>query len=312
MNEAFLMWVAGAGVLATLVLSAVVALRRSRREAARRQQAEAAALEFAHKEAGRAAAESAAARQAAAETEARRHTGLAARRQAEQRTAAEAAERAAVVEARAAVEAAYREGERLAAEHAAQQAAERAAALAAGQAAQAARRARERAARALVEHEAAARTAATVPAPAPAPAPAAPPPAAPPPRPRSPEETLVMVADDSKVVRVKTSRLLAQHRYRVVLAEDGQQAAQLIEQEVPLVLITDVEMPHMDGFALTRYVRQHPLAQHIPIIMITSADERLKAQAAEAGVTLVLGKPYEEAALLACIAQAMAGETSAA
>jgi CheY-like chemotaxis protein len=115
-----------------------------------------------------------------------------------------------------------------------------------------------------------------------------------------------MVADDSKVVRVKTSRLLAQHRYRVVLAEDGAMAAALIEQEVPLVLITDVEMPHMDGFALTRHVRQHARAAHIPIIMITSADDRLKTAAAEAGVTLVLGKPYEEAALLACIAQAVA------
>ena len=119
-----------------------------------------------------------------------------------------------------------------------------------------------------------------------------------------------MVADDSKVVRVKTSRLLAQHHYRVVLAEDGAQAAQLIDQEVPLVLITDVEMPNMDGFELARHVRQHPRAKHIPIIMITSADDRLKTTAREAGVTLVLGKPYEEAALLACIERAMAGEAA--
>ena len=65
-------------------------------------------------------------------------------------------------------------------------------------------------------------------------------------------------------------------------------AAELIEDEVPLVLVTDVEMPHMDGFALTRHVRTHPRAANIPIIMITSADDRLKAAAAEAGVTLVL------------------------
>ncbi|KPF95609.1 hypothetical protein IP87_16450, partial [beta proteobacterium AAP121] len=139
------------------------------------------------------------------------------------------------------------------------------------------------------------------------PPPAPPSPPAPPP-PRAPADTLVMVADDSKVVRVKTSRLLAQHGYRVVLAEDGAQAAELIEDEVPQVLITDVEMPHMDGFALTRHVRTHARAAHIPIVMITSADDRLKAAAAEAGVTLVLGKPYEEAALLDCIARAAAGQ----
>ena len=111
----------------------------------------------------------------------------------------------------------------------------------------------------------------------------------------------ILVVDDSKIVRVKTSRLLAQHGYRVVLAEDGAQAAELIEQEVPLVLITDVEMPGMDGFALTRHVRSHSRAGGIAIIMITSADDRLKAAAEEAGVTLVLGKPYPEEALLECI-----------
>ena len=67
---------------------------------------------------------------------------------------------------------------------------------------------------------------------------------------------------------------------------------------------TDVEMPGLDGFALTRHVRSHPRAKDIAIIMVTSADDRLKEAATEAGVTLVLGKPYEEAALLACIEQA--------
>jgi CheY-like chemotaxis protein len=133
---------------------------------------------------------------------------------------------------------------------------------------------------------------------------------APPPAPRRPADTLVMVADDSKVVRVKTSRLLAQHGYRVVLAEDGAQAAQLIENEVPAVLVTDVEMPGLDGFALTRHVRAHPRAGRIPIIMITSADDRLKEAAAEAGVTLVLGKPYPEDELIACIERSQVTATA--
>lgn len=318
MNETLLMWVAGAGVLATLVFAVAAALRRQRQAAERRRQAEAAALELARHEAARAAGERAAAQQAAAEAEARRQAEGAARQQAEHERraaaeAAEAAERAAAAEARAAVEAAYREGERLAAAHAAQLAAEREA-EASRQRAEQARRQAEADARLAAEQQArrqaedAAARAAAEAAAATERAAAAPPLPRPTPRARRPEETLVMVADDSKVVRVKTSRLLAQHRYRVVLAEDGRQAAQLIEQEVPLVLVTDVEMPHMDGFELTRHVRQHPRARHIPIIMITSADERLKAAATEAGVTLVLGKPYEEAALLACIAQAVAGE----
>ena len=116
-----------------------------------------------------------------------------------------------------------------------------------------------------------------------------------------PEDTTVLVADDSKVVRVKTSRVLAKHLYRVVLAEDGLQALQQIESSPPDVLVTDVEMPGIDGFELTRRVRADPRTAHIPIIMITSADESLAIKAREAGVSLLLGKPYDDAALVAHI-----------
>ena len=259
-------------------------------EAAARAQAERAAAEAARREAERREAEM---RRLAEETARLEAERLAAEEEARVEADRRAAEEAARAEAqrRAAEEAARIEAERRAAEEAARAEAERLAAEEAARA-QTERRAAEQAAQAEAERAAAAAAAAR----------AQPPVAAA--RARRPEETLVMVADDSKVVRVKTSRLLAAHRYRVVLAEDGDQAARLIEEEVPLVLITDVEMPGLDGFALTRHVRSHPRAKDIAIIMVTSADDRLKEAATEAGVTLVLGKPYEEAALLACIEQA--------
>ena len=115
-----------------------------------------------------------------------------------------------------------------------------------------------------------------------------------------------MVADDSKVVRVKTSRLLVAHGYRVVLAEDGDDAARKIAQEPPHVLITDVEMPGLDGFELTRHVRRHPVLGQIPVIMITSADDRHGEQARLAGVSVMLGKPYSEEQLIHHVASAHA------
>ncbi|MBY0467487.1 MAG: response regulator, partial [Burkholderiaceae bacterium] len=115
---------------------------------------------------------------------------------------------------------------------------------------------------------------------------------------RTPEQCLVMVADDSKVVRVKTSRLLAKHLYRVSLAEDGLDAARQIELDLPDVLITDVEMPGMDGFELTRQVRSNPRTAHIPIVMITADDEKHRVDALEAGVSVLLSKPYPEDQLL--------------
>ena len=115
---------------------------------------------------------------------------------------------------------------------------------------------------------------------------------------RTPEQCLVMIADDSKVVRIKTSRLLAKHLYRVSLAEDGLDAARQIALDLPDVLITDVEMPGMDGFELTRQVRGNPRTAHIPIVMITADDVKHRADAFEAGVSVLLSKPYPEDQLL--------------
>jgi len=134
----------------------------------------------------------------------------------------------------------------------------------------------------------------------------------PPPEPdRLPEQTLVMVVDDSKVVRVKTSRLLAKHQYRVALAEDGEQALLQIASELPHVLITDVEMPGIDGIELTRRLRANASTARLPIIMVTSADDRLRDVANEVGVSVLLGKPYSDEALIASIEQ-LAGIAPAA
>jgi CheY-like chemotaxis protein len=122
---------------------------------------------------------------------------------------------------------------------------------------------------------------------------------------KTPDQTLVMVADDSKIVRVKTGRLLARHQYRVFYATDGLDAARQMRNNIPDVVITDVEMPGMDGFELTRHVRKNPLTAHIPIIMITADDDRHREDAHRAGVSVLLGKPYPEEELIDCIRSAM-------
>ncbi len=109
----------------------------------------------------------------------------------------------------------------------------------------------------------------------------------------------VLLADDSKVVRVKTGRLLEKQGWHVLLAEDGAAALQLLDSAAPDLLITDVDMPGLDGFELTRRVRAHARLRRMPVIMITSSDLRHRAEADAAGVNLLLGKPYAEDTLLA-------------
>ena len=121
-----------------------------------------------------------------------------------------------------------------------------------------------------------------------------------------------MVADDSKLVRITTGRLLARHHYQVSYATDGLDAAQQLQTTIPDVVITDVEMPGMDGFELTRHVRENPLTAHIPVIMITAADDRHRDDASRAGVSKLLGKPYPEQELIDTIRNAMQARVSSA
>lgn len=230
---------------------------------------------------------------------------------------------AADIERVAAEQAAAAEAERAAQERAAQ---ELAAQLAAQQAAliEAERQAQEEAARQQAREVADAQAAEPIafeftldpdflpPSPPVTSAPLAPAPVAPAPVvARTPEQCLVMIADDSKVVRVKTSRLLSKHLYRVSLAEDGLDAARQIELDLPDVLITDVEMPGMDGFELTRQVRSNPRTAHIPIVMITADDEKHRADALEAGVSVLLSKPYPEDQLLSYLQSTLTGSAAA-
>jgi len=119
--------------------------------------------------------------------------------------------------------------------------------------------------------------------------------------PKTAGETLIMTVDESKMVRVKSSRLLAAHGFQVVTAVDGLDALRQMEACPPDLVITDVEMPGMDGFGLVNALRGDPRTRHIPLVMITSAEERHRADAQRAGVGLMMGKPYDEAALIAHI-----------
>lgn len=117
----------------------------------------------------------------------------------------------------------------------------------------------------------------------------------------------ILVVDDSKVVRIKTSRLLEKHHYQVVLADDGLTALTALSQQWPDLLITDVEMPGLDGFGLTQRLRGMPGGTALPVIMITSSNDRHRDAATQAGVNVLLGKPYPEDQLLAEVEAALAG-----
>ena len=120
---------------------------------------------------------------------------------------------------------------------------------------------------------------------------------------------LVLVVDDSITVRRVTQRLLRREGYRVELASDGLQALEKLQGEKPAVVLSDIEMPHMDGFDLVRNIRADARLHDVPVIMITSRiAEKHREHAKALGINHYLGKPYSEDELIKlvqgyCLAQ---------
>lgn len=108
-------------------------------------------------------------------------------------------------------------------------------------------------------------------------------------------KTLALVVDDSLSARKATVQLLKDAGFEVLTAIDGLDAIEKIEARKPDIILSDLEMPRMNGIELTRYLRSMPDLQAIPLIMITSrSSEKHRTQADNAGVTLYLTKPFSE------------------
>src|SRR2546426_11392825 len=112
-------------------------------------------------------------------------------------------------------------------------------------------------------------------------------------------EKLLVVDDDPFIARLLEIELAAAG-YQVRVANDGEQAIQLVQQDAPDLVITDVMMPHVDGFELTRLLRQDPRTSAVSVIILTarglSAD---KLEGFAIGADDYIVKPFDTPELLA-------------
>ena len=118
---------------------------------------------------------------------------------------------------------------------------------------------------------------------------------------------IVMVVDDSLTVRKFTGRLIERQGYTLMVARDGVEALEKLQETLPDVMLVDIEMPRMDGFEVVRHVRAGSTTRDLPIIMITSRTaDKHQDFAREIGVDAYLGKPYQEEELLARLTELVA------
>ncbi|MFZ4641272.1 MAG: response regulator transcription factor [Nodosilinea sp.] len=104
----------------------------------------------------------------------------------------------------------------------------------------------------------------------------------------------ILLAEDDEATCLSISDYLALEGYEVVIAYDGELALQQIFERQPQLIITDIAMPHLDGYALVQRVRQYPLFRLLPVIFLTAhnqTEDRIKGY--QVGGDVYLPKPFE-------------------
>lgn len=113
---------------------------------------------------------------------------------------------------------------------------------------------------------------------------------------------VIMIADDSSIIRQMASFVLQKSGYQVVEAVDGQDALDKMVASQVDMLISDLNMPNMNGIDLTKAVRARPEHKFMPVILLTSESQQDKIQEARAaGATGCLRKPFEPDQLLGTV-----------
>ncbi len=109
----------------------------------------------------------------------------------------------------------------------------------------------------------------------------------------------VLAVDDSRTMRDMITLALKDDDFDVHVAEDGEHGLEVLQSVVPDVIITDINMPRLDGFGFIDAIRARDSSKHTPILVLTteSADE-LKARARDAGATGWIVKPFAQDKLI--------------
>ncbi len=119
----------------------------------------------------------------------------------------------------------------------------------------------------------------------------------------------ILVVDDSLTMRKVLGRLLEREGFEVLVAKDGLDAMQLLQETTPDVILTDIEMPRMDGFGLARNIRDDVRTANTPLIMISSRTaDKHQNLATEIGVDAFFGKPVQDDELISKVNELLASK----
>ena len=112
----------------------------------------------------------------------------------------------------------------------------------------------------------------------------------------------ILIADDSESIRQLVEFTLKQAGYNVLKSEDGQEAIQHLNGQSIDLVITDLNMPRVDGINLIREIRKNQMYMTVPVLLLTTESQTAKKdEAKEAGATGWIVKPFVQEKLLAVV-----------
>ena len=112
----------------------------------------------------------------------------------------------------------------------------------------------------------------------------------------------ILAIDDSRTIREMLRMALSRAGFDVHLAIDGLEGVEALEQVVPDIVITDINMPRMDGFGVIKAIRSRRAFSTLPILILTTENAPdLKDRARQAGATGWIVKPFDDAKLISAI-----------
>ena len=112
------------------------------------------------------------------------------------------------------------------------------------------------------------------------------------------EGTVLVVDDLPQNVRLLDA-ILSPRGYEVIGVGSGADAIAVLGQRTPDIVLLDILMPGMDGYAVCRHIREDPATAFLPVVMITASGDQEKVHAIEAGADDFIAKPFEQGELLA-------------
>ena len=112
----------------------------------------------------------------------------------------------------------------------------------------------------------------------------------------------VLAIDDSRTIRSLVQKVMEDAGFECTLADDGVQGVTRFKENPPDVVITDINMPNMDGYGVISAIRGGSLHRNVPILVLTTESApHLKAKARDAGATGWIVKPFDDVAIVSVV-----------